>query len=139
MGQWTSRYHPSMHKTQVPRGASGYDRRRSEADESLFILSVPRIYEIWSIETGSHFHMANSNSLPVECRSLNGLLVRKLSYGQVTCARSLRELPIRLQSGSRIDQISSMRGTACTHDVNNNNAVYTRVELELTRVAWYQQ
>jgi hypothetical protein len=75
----------------------------------MFGRTVPRIYEIWS-------RLAPTFIWPIrpvcQCRSLNELLKRKLSYGQVTCARSLRELPIRLQSGSRIDQISSMRGTA---------------------------
>jgi len=71
--------------------------------------AVPRIYELWSRRAPTFIWPIR----PVcQCRSLNELLVRKLSYGQVTCARSLRELPIRLQSGSRVDQISSMRGTA---------------------------
>ena len=48
------------------------------------------------VETGSHFRMAKSRSLEVcQCRSQHELLVRKLSYGQVECAGSLRELPIR--------------------------------------------
>jgi len=78
------------------------------ASTRLYTMAVPRIYEIWSRRAPTFIWPIR----PVcQCRSLNELLVRKLSYGQVTCARSLRELPIRLQSGSRIDQFSSMRGT----------------------------
>jgi len=70
--------------------------------------SVPQIYKIWSRRAPTFVWPIRPDC---QCRSLHELLVRKLSYGQVKCARSLRQLPTRLQSVSRIDQISSMRGT----------------------------
>jgi hypothetical protein len=57
---------------------------------------------------GLPLRMANSASLPV---LIPTRIARTKAYGQVTFARSLRQLPIRLQNGSRIDRISSMRAT----------------------------
>jgi hypothetical protein len=66
-------------------------------DDYLGVQSVPRIYEIWSRRAPTFIWPIR----PVcQCRSLNELLVRKLSYGQVTCAHPYVNCPSDCKVGA---------------------------------------
>jgi len=95
-------YHMDMVTLDIDMG-DGANEMGDDSIDMVISHTVPRIYEISSRRAPTFVW---PNHEVCQCRSQHELLVRKLSHGQVECARSLRELPIRSQSGSRLDEIS---------------------------------